>query len=107
MGEQNFKNHCGHKRVGDNTIPGHRSFNVQPPFDSLSLAIAVTTSLTLTYLLSLFFEMESRKRPRTEDGDVVQAKKRALSTSHDSPVAVNGDADEPKDNDSLEVTHHP
>ena len=48
--------------------------------------------------------MESRKRPRTEDGDVVQAKKRALSVGQDSPVAaVNGDADEPKDGDNLEV----
>lgn len=51
--------------------------------------------------------MESRKRARTDDGEVVQAKKRALSASHDSPVAVNGDADEPKDNDSLEVNNYP
>lgn len=51
--------------------------------------------------------MESRKRPRAEDGENAQSKKRALSASHDSPVAVNGDADEPKDNDSLEVTEHP
>ncbi|KIP08412.1 hypothetical protein PHLGIDRAFT_88220 [Phlebiopsis gigantea 11061_1 CR5-6] len=47
--------------------------------------------------------MESRKRPRQEDGENVQSKKRALSTGHDSPVAVNGDADEPKDSDSLEA----
>ncbi|EKM54415.1 uncharacterized protein PHACADRAFT_258246 [Phanerochaete carnosa HHB-10118-sp] len=48
--------------------------------------------------------MESRKRPRAEDGDVVQAKKRALSVGQDSPVAtVNGDTDEPKDGDNLEM----
>lgn len=37
----------------------------------------------------------------------MQAKKRALSVTHDTPVAVNGDADEPKDGDNLEVTEHP
>lgn len=83
-----------------------RSSKVRPPFDSLS-ATAVTTTLTLTYLLSVFFEMESRKRPRTEDVDVVQSKKRALSDGRDSPVAANGDADEPRDGDSLEVNKHP
>ena len=37
----------------------------------------------------------------------MQAKKRALSVSNDSPVAaVNGDADEPKDGDNLEVNEH-
>jgi hypothetical protein len=51
--------------------------------------------------------MESRKRPRVEDGEGVQAKKRALSVSHGSPVAaMNGDADEPKDGDSLEVNKY-
>ncbi|GJE95491.1 BRE1-domain-containing protein [Phanerochaete sordida] len=48
--------------------------------------------------------MESRKRPRPDDGDVVQAKKRALSVGQDSPVAaVNGDADEPREGDNLEM----
>lgn len=49
--------------------------------------------------------MESRKRPRVEDADVLQSKKRAVSDSRDSSVPVNGvpDSSEPKDGDSLEV----
>lgn len=50
--------------------------------------------------------MESRKRLRAEDGDLLQSKKRAVSDSRDSPVPINGvsDPDEPKDSDSLEVS---
>lgn len=49
--------------------------------------------------------MESRKRLRTEDGEVLQSKKRAVSDSRDSPVPINGlsDPNEPRDGDSLEV----
>ena len=50
--------------------------------------------------------MESRKRPRADDVQAAQSKKRALSSGRDSPLAVNGDADEPKDTDSLEVNEH-
>ena len=51
--------------------------------------------------------MESRKRSRTEDSEPVNAKKRVLSDSRDSPIPVNGeghDTDEPRDNDNLEVS---
>lgn len=49
--------------------------------------------------------MESRKRPRVDDGDALHSKKRVISDSHDSPVPVNGllEAEEPKDSDNLEV----
>ncbi|PSR81177.1 hypothetical protein PHLCEN_2v6512 [Hermanssonia centrifuga] len=50
--------------------------------------------------------MESRKRARTEDGELVHAKKRAISDGHDTPIVLNGaepDADELKDDDNLEV----
>ncbi|KAI0093033.1 BRE1-domain-containing protein [Irpex rosettiformis] len=49
--------------------------------------------------------MESRKRPRADDADVLQSKKRAVSDSRDSSVPVNGvpDSNEPKDSDSLEL----
>ena len=50
--------------------------------------------------------MESRKRSRAEDSEPVNAKKRLLSDSRESPIPVNGaghDTDEPKDDDNLEV----
>ncbi|KAI0697245.1 BRE1-domain-containing protein [Cytidiella melzeri] len=49
--------------------------------------------------------MESRKRPRTEDSDVLQSKKRAVSDNRDSPVPVNGvsESAELRDGDSLEL----
>ena len=50
--------------------------------------------------------MESKKRSRTEDTEPINAKKRFISDSHDSPAPVNGaahDTDEPKDDDNLEV----
>ena len=49
--------------------------------------------------------MESRKRPRVEDSELLHSKKRVISDSRDSPVPTNGvsDVDEPKDGDSLEV----
>ena len=52
--------------------------------------------------------MESRKRPRVDDGDVLHSKKRVASDSRDSPVPVNGvsEVEEPKDGDSLEVHIH-
>lgn len=57
------------------------------------------------FLLIYFSSMESRKRPRVDDGDVLHSKKRVVSDSHDSPMPVNGvsEAEEPKDGDSLEV----
>ena len=49
--------------------------------------------------------MESRKRPRAEDVDLMQSKKRAVSDNRDSSAPMNGmpDSSEPKDGDSLEV----
>ncbi|TCD63440.1 E3 ubiquitin-protein ligase bre1 [Steccherinum ochraceum] len=56
--------------------------------------------------------IESRKRARTEDGEGVRAKKRAVTEERNSPGSVVGtttnaitsnEADEPKDNDSLEM----
>lgn len=53
--------------------------------------------------------MESRKRPRAEDSDLLQSKKRAVSDNRDSPAPLNGvlDSSEPKDGDSLEVNTPP
>ena len=58
--------------------------------------------------------VESRKRARTEDGEGVRAKKRVVTEERNSPGVVNvtsnpdasnsNEADEPKDNDNLEVT---
>jgi hypothetical protein len=52
--------------------------------------------------------MESRKRPRGEDADVLQSKKRAVSDTRDPTVSVNSvpDSSEPRDSDSLEVNEH-
>jgi len=51
--------------------------------------------------------MESRKRPLPDDGEVAQAKKRLLMTASGSPesngLGANHDAEEPADNDQLEV----
>ena len=59
--------------------------------------------------------VESRKRARTEDGEGAPVKKRAVTEELQSPGAVNvasatnaatsNEADEPKDNDNLEVTY--
>lgn len=51
--------------------------------------------------------MESRKRPLPDDGEVAQPKKRLLTTATGSPevngLSANYDAEEPADNDQLEV----
>ncbi|KZT26692.1 hypothetical protein NEOLEDRAFT_1155451 [Neolentinus lepideus HHB14362 ss-1] len=50
--------------------------------------------------------MESRKRALLEDSDPIASKKRAVSNEYGSPTRVNGvatDADEPKENDELEL----
>lgn len=56
-------------------------------------------------------DMESRKRPLSNEPDAVQSKKRAIANAQGSPVHANGMAstptsnfdDEPKDQDNLEV----
>jgi hypothetical protein len=51
-------------------------------------------------------DMESRKRPHLDDGEPLQAKKRALASPNGTPY-INGvvaDTEEPRDNDSLEVS---
>jgi E3 ubiquitin-protein ligase BRE1 len=50
--------------------------------------------------------MESRKRPHLDDGEPLQAKKRALASPNGTPY-INGvvaETEEPTDNDSLEVS---
>lgn len=57
------------------------------------------------FLLIYSSSMESRKRARVDDDDVLNSKKIALSDSRDSPVPVNGwsEAEEAKVAHNLEV----